>query len=105
MQGVYGTSFFIAPEVIEHNYSEKCDIWSIGVILYMLIAGRPPFDGHTDQEIVKAILNGKYDLDSEVWNHMSAELKDLISKMLCREPKRLTAKEVLHHPWFEICSK
>jgi calcium-dependent protein kinase len=78
MQGVYGTSFFIAPEVIEHNYSEKCDIWSVGVILYMLIAGRPPFDGHTDQEIVKAILNGKYDLDSEVWSHMSAELKDLI---------------------------
>lgn len=60
MRGVVGTSYFLAPEVIEGEYSEKCDVFSCGVILYMLIAGRPPFDGSDDEEVVKAILSDKY---------------------------------------------
>lgn len=50
-------------------------------------------------------MSGKFELDSEIWSHMSQEVKDLLSKMLVRENKRLTAKEVLHHPWFEKCAK
>ena len=105
MHGVYGTSYFMAPEVIERNYSEKCDVWSCGVILYMLISGKPPFDGRDDKEVVKNISNGKFELDSDIWSIMSSELKDLVSKMLVRESKRLSAKEVLQHPWFAIMAK
>lgn len=65
----------------------------------------PPFDGRDDLEVVKNVLNGKFDLDSEIWSYMSPEVKDLISRMLVRENKRLSAKEVLQHPWFEKYSK
>jgi calcium-dependent protein kinase len=105
MTGVYGTSFFLAPEVIEHSYSEKCDVWSCGVVLYMMLSGHPPFDGRDDLEVIKKVLNGKFDLDSELWSHMSPEVKDLLGKMLTREGKRLSAKDVLHHPWFDKCAK
>lgn len=55
MHGVFGTSYFLAPEVIEGDYNEKSDVWSCGVILYMFITGRPPFDGVDDREIIKCI--------------------------------------------------
>jgi len=53
----------MAPEVLRRNYNEKCDIWSCGVILYILLSGTPPFNGRTDAEIQKSILNGKYSLE------------------------------------------
>lgn len=55
MHGVFGTSYFLAPEVIEGDYNEKSDVWSCGVILFMFITGRPPFDGVDDREIIKCI--------------------------------------------------
>ena len=55
MHGVFGTSYYVAPEVIEGTYSEKCDVWSIGVILYILLSGEPPFNGQTDEAIVERI--------------------------------------------------
>jgi calcium-dependent protein kinase len=59
----FGTLYYIAPEVLKRNYTEKCDIWSCGVILYILLSGTPPFNGKTDIEIQKAILKGSYSLD------------------------------------------
>jgi len=58
-----GTSYYIAPEVILSNYDEKCDLWSVGVILYLLLTGKPPFDGENDKEVIKKVRVGHYDLD------------------------------------------
>jgi calcium-dependent protein kinase len=62
-----GTPFYIAPEVLKREYNEKCDIWSIGVITYMLLSGRAPFFGNTDEEIYEGIKKGKCSMDSETW--------------------------------------
>ena len=58
----YGTSYYIAPEVLNMNYNEKCDIWSCGVILYIILSGKPPFYGKNDQEILRSILAGHYSM-------------------------------------------
>ena len=59
---VVGSSYYIAPEVLKKNYNEKCDIWSIGVIMYILLSQRPPFGGRDDYEIMENVKTGKYDL-------------------------------------------
>ena len=90
----------MAPEVIKHNYSKEADIWSIGVILYILLSGRPPFYGSSEEAIYRSIVRQHIDLDSSLWKNISASGKDLISKTLCRNPAaRLTAEEILNHPW------
>ena len=65
MNQKFGTPYYIAPEVLDHNYDEKCDLWSIGVILYTLLCGYPPFNGENDAKILKKVKIGKYKLDSE----------------------------------------
>jgi calcium-dependent protein kinase len=95
-----GSACYMAPEVIKHNYSKEADIWSIGVILYILLSGRPPFYGSSEEAIYRSIVRQHIDLDSSLWKNISASGKDLISKTLCRNPAaRLTAEEILNHPW------
>ncbi|CAI2365375.1 unnamed protein product [Moneuplotes crassus] len=94
-----GTAFFMAPEVISHDYTESCDMWSAGVMLYIMLCGYPPFYGENDQEILEAVIAGEYDFDDEVWDEVSDEAKDLINNLLKPEQERLTPKEALHHPW------
>mgnify|MGYP001238810355 CR=1 FL=1 len=65
MHGVFGTSYYLAPEVIEGTYSEKCDVWSVGVIMYILLTGEPPFNGATDSDVVEAIKVGQFSLEGE----------------------------------------
>ena len=94
-----GTAFFMAPEVISHDYTESCDMWSAGVILYIMLWGYPPFYGETDQEILEAVVSGEYDFEDEVWEEVSDSAKDLIRKLLVPEISRLSPKEALNHPW------
>jgi len=94
-----GTPYYISPEVLAGNYDESCDIWSAGVILYILLCGYPPFYGNTDAQILEAVKKGYYDFSSPEWKDVSESAKDLIKKMLCKPDKRLKADAVLRHPW------
>jgi calcium-dependent protein kinase len=97
-----GTSFYIAPEVLKNNYNEKCDLWSCGVILYILLCGSPPFYGENEDEIFTKILFWNYSFKQSIWEDISNEAKDLINKLLELNPiKRLSAKEALEHKWFK----
>ena len=101
-RAVIGSSYYIAPEVLKHNYNEKCDTWSVGVILYMTLVCAAPFDGRTDNDIFRRIKIGKYNTNNTSFNEHSEEVKDLVSKLLEKDiDKRLSAKEALNHPWFE----
>mmetsp|Transcript_37359 Transcript_37359/g.33498 ORF Transcript_37359/g.33498 Transcript_37359/m.33498 type:complete len:88 (-) Transcript_37359:792-1055(-) len=83
----FGTAYYIAPEVLNKNYDEKCDVWSCGVIMYILLCGYPPFGGHNDKEILKRVRLGKFKFDDEEWGKISPEAKSLIKRMLTYDPK------------------
>lgn len=96
-----GTVLYIAPEVIKGSYDEKCDIWSLGVLMYMMLSGVPPFFGTTRKEIMNKILKGKVSFSSKIWGLITDEGKDLIQSMLTYDPEhRPSCREVLNHPWF-----
>ncbi|CAK9137019.1 unnamed protein product [Ilex paraguariensis] len=91
-----GSSYYVAPEVLRHNYGAEADIWSAGVILYILLSGVPPFWGENEQGIFDAVLRGHLDFSSDPWPSISSSAKDLVKKMLQADPpKRVSAVEVL----------
>ncbi|KAL6963578.1 Calcium-dependent protein kinase 5 [Sarracenia purpurea var. burkii] len=99
---VVGSPYYVAPEVLLKHYGPAADVWTAGVILYILLSGVPPFWAETQQGIFDAVLKGHIDFESDPWPLISDSAKDLIQKMLCSRPsERLTAHEVLCHPW--IC--
>ena len=102
-RAIVGSIYYIAPEVILKKYGKECDMWSLGVILYMFIVGHAPFDGRSNRDIMEKIKGGKYLKNEKRWKKASNEVKDLINKLLVLEPeKRLTAFEALRHPWFKV---
>ena len=105
-----GTPLYIAPEVLNAGlyktgppYGLSADIWSLGVILYVLLCGYPPFRAKTQNDQFKKVVAGKYEFRPDKgWGNISDEAKDLISKMIVMDPKaRLTAKQCLEHPWMK----
>ena len=91
---------------MNNNYDEKCDLWSVGVILYILLCGYPPFNGINDEEIIKKVKRGKFSTDEEEWADISADAIDLVRKLLDYNPdNRLSAKEALQHKWILEYSK
>ena len=97
-----GTAYYIAPEVLKGEYDEKCDIWACGVIFYILLCGYPPFNGETDDEIYEAVLSGKFQFPEEDWDQVSQDAKDLIKKMLTKDPKkRISALYSMQDVWFK----
>ena len=97
-----GTAYYVPPEILAGKYNEKCDIWSAGVILYILLSGDPPFNASSDNLIYAKIRKIDYSFPDDKWKHISKEAKDLISKMLIKEDSRLSASQVLEHPWFNL---
>ena len=99
---VIGTPFYIAPEVLKNKYDEKCDIWSCGVILYVMLSGEPPFYGEDDDEIYNKILTEEVQFNQKEWENISDEAKDLVKKLLKKDYKsRLSAVDALAHPWIQ----
>eukprot|EP00245_Coleochaete_scutata_P001822 TRINITY_DN12273_c0_g1_i1.p1 TRINITY_DN12273_c0_g1~~TRINITY_DN12273_c0_g1_i1.p1 ORF type:complete len:587 (+),score=169.56 TRINITY_DN12273_c0_g1_i1:186-1946(+) len=97
---IVGSAYYVAPEVLRRKYGPEADVWSAGVILYILLCGVPPFWAETEQGIFDAVLRGHLDFQSDPWPSISSSAKDLVKKMLKQDPKeRLTAYQVLAHPW------
>ena len=100
-----GTAYYVSPEILNGAYSEKCDIWSAGVILYILLSGDPPFNGPSDLAIYKKIAEMKFDFPENKWSRISDEAKDLIKHMIAPENKRYSAREVMEHAWMKVTSE
>ncbi|KAF5201718.1 Calcium-dependent protein kinase, partial [Thalictrum thalictroides] len=103
---IVGSPYYMAPEVLKRNYGPEVDIWSAGVILYILLCGVPPFWAESEQGVAQAILKGVIDFKRDPWPKVSDGAKNLVKKMLDPDPKkRLTAQQVLEHPWLQNAKK
>ncbi|OAP09301.1 CPK24 [Arabidopsis thaliana] len=97
---IVGSPYYMAPEVLRRNYGPEIDVWSAGVILYILLCGVPPFWAETEEGIAHAIVRGNIDFERDPWPKVSHEAKELVKNMLDANPySRLTVQEVLEHPW------
>lgn len=101
MSTVCGTPGYCAPEMLRGNvYTPAVDMWSIGVITYILLCGYEPFFADDEKTMYKKIIKGDYKFDSPFWDEISENAKDLVRKLLHLNPKeRLTASQALKHPW------
>jgi len=94
-----GTLHYTSPEVLSRKYTSKCDIWSLGVICYMLLLGRPPFRGSNNPRIARSIMHDDFGKDGR-WAQLSCEAKDFVTQLLHKDAKlRLDATQALAHPW------
>ncbi|KAG7646816.1 putative protein kinase CAMK-CDPK family [Arabidopsis thaliana] len=103
---IVGSPYYMAPEVLKRDYGPGVDVWSAGVIIYILLCGVPPFWAETEQGVALAILRGVLDFKRDPWPQISESAKSLVKQMLDPDPtKRLTAQQVLAHPWIQNAKK
>ena len=101
MHSILGTPYYVAPEVLKGEYDEKCDIWSIGAITYLMLCGEPPFNGNSNNEIFKKIVKENIKFKSLLWKNISNNAKDFVKICLSKNSnKRPSAQEALNHIWF-----
>lgn len=105
MNTICGTPMYVAPEVVNCNagfmYHETVDLWSAGVILFILLSGYPPFHDENDAALFDKIRKGHFEFDDDVWNNVSDLAKELVRNLLVVDPKqRLSCKQTLAHAWF-----
>lgn len=95
-----GTPFYVAPDVLNACYTEKADMWSCGVICYMILCGYPPFPGADNKEITQGIMKGDYEFHDDHWSEISNDAKDMVRKLLSYNPDmRICSEEALQHRW------
>lgn len=98
---IVGTALYVPPEVLKGKYDYRCDLWSLGVVMFILLGGYPPFFGDDNKQIFEKVMIGTWGFENEVWHKITKQAKDLISKLIVVDPeKRITAAEALKHPWF-----
>lgn len=102
LHGALGTPLFVAPEILKgEGYDCTCDMWSLGVVLYLVLCGYPPFPYNNPKELVRAIIHGRYSFPAPEWDHVSGDAKDALTRMMEVDPKRrITPADALRHPWF-----
>eukprot|EP00897_Mesotaenium_endlicherianum_P007178 jgi/Mesen1/6489/ME000331S05607 len=107
LSGLAGSSYYLAPEVLDRCYGPEVDMWSLGVVAYILLAGMPPFRHPTDEGIFAAIRAGVYDTVSGRWCQVSQDGKDFVRALLVQDPAaRMTPAQALEHPWLvTYCSR
>ncbi|XP_058401908.1 serine/threonine-protein kinase 33 isoform X3 [Diceros bicornis minor] len=101
LQTTCGTPIYMAPEVINaHDYSQQCDIWSIGVIMYILLCGEPPFLASSEEKLFELIRKGELHFEGPVWDSISGCAKSVLKQLMKVDPAhRITAKELLDNQW------
>lgn len=102
LNDIVGSAYYVAPEVLHRSYSSEADMWSIGVITYILLCGSRPFWARTESGIFRAVLRADPNFDDLPWPTVSPEAKDFVKRMLNKDyRKRMTAAQALTHPWLQ----
>jgi calcium-dependent protein kinase len=106
MHTILGTPYYVAPEVLQGSYDDKCDIWSVGAITYFMICGDPPFTGHNNSIIFDKIIKSEVVFDKSKWENISDKCKEFILMCMVKNPEqRVSASKALEHPWFKRVEK
>lgn len=101
MTKIVGTAYYMSPSVLRGKYNKACDIWAVGIIVYIMLSGYPPFNGLTEAEIQRSVLKGELIFDDNIWSKLSEESQDFVKLLLSRDETSSisSADQALRHPW------